>query len=70
MDHKDTSVFAYARYSDNEVLVMVHNLTPNYYQSYEVGVPYEGTYEEILNSNKDIYNGTNLYNGLPLDLNH
>lgn len=66
VDHKDTSVFAYARYSDNEVLVMVHNLTPNYYQSYEVGVPFEGTYEEILNSNKDIYNGTNLYNGLPL----
>jgi len=66
VDHKDTSVFAYARYSDDEILVIIHNLTPNYYKAYDVGVPLAGTYEEILNSNKDIYNGTNLYNGLPL----
>src|SRR5690554_593873 len=66
VDHKDTSVFAYARHSEHETLVVIHNLTPNYYDVYEVGVPFEGTYEEILNSNKDIYNGNNLYNGLPL----
>ena len=66
VDHKDTSVFAYARMSDDETLVIIHNLTPNYYPAYDIGVPLEGSYEEILNSNKDIYAGTNLYNGLPL----
>ena len=66
VDHKDTSVFAYARQSENETLVVIHNLTPNYYKTYDVGVPFEGFYEEILNSNKDIYHGNNLYNGLPL----
>jgi len=31
-----------------------------------LGVPEAGTYEEILNSDKDIYGGSNSYNGLPV----
>ncbi|WP_245587886.1 1,4-alpha-glucan branching protein GlgB [Acholeplasma granularum] len=67
VDHKDNSVFAYTRESENEVLVIVHNLTPNFYHAYEIGVPFDGSYHEILNSNKDIYHGSNLYNGALLD---
>ncbi|VEU82273.1 1,4-alpha-glucan branching protein GlgB [Acholeplasma hippikon] len=65
-DHVDSSVFAYMRQSDNETLVIVLNMTPNYYESYEIPVPFEGQYEEILNSDKDIYAGYGQYNGLPL----
>ena len=43
------------------------NLTPNSYLDYRVGVPYKGTYEEILNSDKLDFGGSNLYNGLPLE---
>src|SRR5690554_34787 len=66
VDHKDTSVFAYVRSSDDETLVVIHNLTPNYHKTYDIGVPFKGSYEEILNSNKAIYGGNDLYNGLPL----
>jgi len=66
VDHQDTSVFAYLRSSDTEHMVVVLNMTPNFYNEYEVGVPFAGEYEEILNSDKDIYAGANQYNGLPL----
>ncbi len=66
-NHKDSSVYAYMRSSDAENLVVVLNMTPNYYEHYAVGVPYLGVYEEILNSDKDIYAGNNQYNGLGLE---
>lgn len=66
VDHYDTSVFSYARESDNETLVVILNMTPNSYDSYEIGVPYPGPYEEILNSDKDIYGGYNHINPKPL----
>lgn len=63
-DHKDSSVYAYLRKSDDETLLIVLNMTPNFYEAYEIGVPFEGEFEEILNSDKDIYAGFNQYNGL------
>ena len=41
-------------------------MTPNYYEYINIGVPFEGEYEEIFNSDKDVYGGYNHYNGLPL----
>ena len=66
VDNRDQSVFVYERKCDSENLIIVLNLTPNAYTSYRIGVPYDGTYTEILNSDKDVYGGSNLYNGLPL----
>ncbi|MGE4320662.1 MAG: 1,4-alpha-glucan branching protein GlgB [Acholeplasmataceae bacterium] len=60
------SVFAYIRYSDHETLVIVLNMTPNVHQTYEIGVPRAGRYEEILNSDKGIYYGSDQYNGRQL----
>ena len=65
-ENADQSVFVYARHHSSDADVVVLNLTPNSYLSYRIGVPYEGTYIEVLNSDKDIYGGSNLYNGLPL----
>ena len=61
-DNRDQSVFVYERKCDSENLIIVLNLTPNAYTSYRIGVPYDGTYTEILNSDKDVYGGSNLYN--------
>nr|MCR5741890.1 alpha amylase C-terminal domain-containing protein [Gammaproteobacteria bacterium] len=62
----DQSVFSYYRIKDGELIVVVLNLTPNSYMDYRLGVPMAGTYDEIINSDKDVYGGSNLYNGLPV----
>ena len=41
-------------------------MTPNFYETYDVGVGEEGDWEEIFNSDKDVYGGNNQYNGLAL----
>jgi len=66
VDDRDQSVFAYIRRSDEETLVIVLNMTPNVHEFYEIGVPYPGVYEELINSDKEVYFGSGLYNGLPL----
>ncbi len=65
-DDADQSVFAYVRKSDNETLIIILNMTPNVHETYEIGVPYAGRYEEILNSDKALYNGSDQYNGKQL----
>src|SRR5690554_2100590 len=67
MDHHDSSVFSYIRKSSEEMLVVILNMTPNFYDKYEVGVPLLGYYEEIFNSDKDVYGANHQYNGLPLE---
>ncbi len=61
----DQSIFIFARfakdYKDHAIVIL--NMTPNPYDNYQIGVPLKGDYEEILNSDKDIYGGSNIYNG-------
>jgi 1,4-alpha-glucan branching enzyme len=66
VDDKDQSVFSFVRHGKNEHLVIILNMTPNVHHGYEIGVPFEGVYEEILNSDHLDYYGSNIYNGLPL----
>ena len=66
VDNANDSVFAFERFDDKSRFVFVFNMTPNFYNDYEIGVTEEGVYEEIFNSDKDIYGGDNQYNGLPL----
>ena len=65
VDNKNDSIFAFERFDGNSRLVFVFNMTPNFYDCYEIGVTQPGTYEEIFNSDKDVYGGWNQYNGLP-----
>lgn len=67
VDNADQSIFAFQRQVDDEILVFVYNMTPNYYEYYEIPLFEAGKYEEIFNSDKDVYGGWNQYNGLPLD---
>jgi len=66
VDDKNQSVFSFIRRSDDETVIIILNMTPKVHDFYEIGVPYEGTYVELLNSDKDIYYGSHQYNGLPL----
>ncbi len=65
VDNRDQSVFAFQRIAGGEDMIFVFNMTPNYYESYDIGAYEEGEYEEVLNSDKDVYGGGNQYNGAP-----
>jgi 1,4-alpha-glucan branching enzyme len=67
VDNSDQSVFAFERQVGESDLLFVYNMTPNYYENYDVGCANKGLYEEIFNSDKDIYGGWNQYNGLPAE---
>ena len=66
VDNHEQSVFAFERTYGKDCLVFIFNMTPNYYENYDIGINQKGTYIEILNSDKDVYSGNNQYNGLPL----
>lgn len=65
-DNADQSMYAFKRQVGDETLIFVFNMTPYYYENYDLGVTEEGEYVEIFNSDKDVYGGYNQYNGLPL----
>ena len=58
---KSNSVISFMRRENdsNEWLVIVANFTPNTHGSYKVGVPLEGFYKEIFNSDGARYGGSN-----------
>jgi 1,4-alpha-glucan branching enzyme len=66
VDNNNQSVFAFQRTYGDECLVFVYNMTPNYYDSYDIPVLIDGEYEEIFNTDKDVYSGWGQYNGLPI----
>lgn len=61
----DQSIFSFIRFGKDKknFAVVVMNMTPVPYHEFKLGVPEKGKYEEILNSDKDIYGGSNIYNG-------
>ena len=58
-DHQN-SVLSYLRRGKDEddVVVIVHNFTPAVRHNYRVGVPMEGTYEPVINSDDERFGGT------------
>ncbi|NLZ15979.1 MAG: 1,4-alpha-glucan branching protein GlgB [Erysipelotrichaceae bacterium] len=67
VDNANDSIYAFQRNVDKDTLIFVFNMTSNYYESYSIPLLESGTYEEIFNSDKDVYGGSNQYNGLPLN---
>jgi 1,4-alpha-glucan branching enzyme len=60
-----SSVLSYVRWSDDyqELLFIVINMTPVPRLDYRLGVPRQGFYKEIFNSDSEIYGGSNMGNG-------
>jgi 1,4-alpha-glucan branching enzyme len=60
----DQSVLSYLRRSDDETVIIILNFTPVPRENYRIGVPEDGTYKEILNSDSEFYAGSNVSNGV------
>ncbi|KQQ55832.1 glycogen branching protein [Pseudomonas sp. Leaf127] len=62
-DHAN-SVYAWLRWSrEGEPLLVVCNMTPVPREAYRVGVPFDGAWTELLNSDSETYAGSNQGNG-------
>jgi 1,4-alpha-glucan branching enzyme len=61
----ESSVIAFLRRADDpsDFLLFCCNFTPIPRSGYEFGVPEEGFYEEILNTDSELYGGSNIGNG-------
>lgn len=60
----DQSLISFMRKgkAPEDVVICVFNFTPTPREGYRVGVPFPGTYQEILNSDSDWYWGSNMGN--------
>jgi 1,4-alpha-glucan branching enzyme len=58
----EQSVISYRRKGENEELIVILNFTPVVRENYRIGVPVEGSYQEILNSDSVTYSGSNAIN--------
>jgi 1,4-alpha-glucan branching enzyme len=62
-DDAGNSVYAYLRWSkEGEPLLVVANLTPVPREAYRVGVPFSGKWAELLNTDAEVYGGSNYGN--------
>ena len=63
-DNADQSMYVFARVANDpkDQLIVVMNCTPNTYDNYRIGVPEADEYYEVINSDKDIYGGSNRIN--------
>ncbi len=60
----DHSIISFMRKGskDGDILVFICNFTPVVYNNYRMGVPFDAFYKEVLNSDSDIYGGSNVGN--------
>ena len=65
-DNYRQSIYSFARYDDDYCFIVVLNMKPISYSGYRIGVPFKGTYTELINTEKDIYNGCNMCNFKPV----
>ncbi len=64
----DNSVLSYVRYARDreDFLIVVCNFTPVVRNEYRIGVPRDGEYRELINSDLDVYWGSGVQNEPPL----
>ncbi|NOT84098.1 MAG: 1,4-alpha-glucan branching protein GlgB [Methylococcaceae bacterium] len=62
----DQSIISYRRKTTQEDLIVVLNFTPVIRENYKIGVPTEGRYLEIFNSDSTYYAGSNVGNSMVL----
>jgi len=61
----EQSIFSFVRYAEdkNDFVIVILNMTPVVQKNFRLGVPKKGKYYEIINSDKALYGGSNLFNG-------
>jgi 1,4-alpha-glucan branching enzyme len=60
-DNNEQSIYSFVRYGEDSKnpVIVICNFTPQCHQNYQIGVPIAGFYQEILNSDAEIYGGSN-----------
>lgn len=60
----EQSIISFIRRGENEkdILIFICNFTPVVREHYRIGVPFEGYYTELLNSDSEYYGGSNVGN--------
>ncbi len=66
-DNATDSIYSFYREDEKSIIVVVLNMTPSSYENYKLGVPIQGKYTELINSEKDIYEGCNMCNFEPIE---
>jgi 1,4-alpha-glucan branching enzyme len=61
-DNSIQRVFSYIRYDGRDCYVVLLNMSPVSYEDFRIGVPTYGFFTEIINSERDIYDGCNMCN--------
>jgi len=56
------SVISFLRKNDDRYLIVALNFTPTPHEGYRIGVPFSGSYREIMNSDSTYYGGSNMGN--------
>lgn len=63
-DDNVNNIIAFRRVAkDGSDLVCIANFAPVYHESYKIGVPYAGTYEEVFSSDRIEFGGSGVSNG-------
>ena len=61
-DDVDNSVLAFIRRAAHDMVLCVFNFTPKPLDNYVIGVPEEGSYQEIFNSDSSWFGGSDIVN--------
>jgi 1,4-alpha-glucan branching enzyme len=63
-DDAENSVIAWARHGgrEDDVVIVISNFTPVPREGYRIGVPRSGFYREVMNTDAEIYGGSNVGN--------
>ena len=56
-DNADENMFTYKRVSEDREYIIILNFSPNTYKAHTFGVGYAGTYNEIINTESDVFGG-------------
>ncbi|KJS48933.1 1,4-alpha-glucan branching protein GlgB [Desulfosporosinus sp. BICA1-9] len=67
-DNQEQSILVFCRRAKNpdDFLIVLINLQPSCYENFRIGVPKQGVYQEIFNSDQEIYGGSNQLNSSAL----
>ncbi|MPQ76123.1 1,4-alpha-glucan branching protein GlgB [Hydrogenovibrio sp. JE_KL2] len=63
----EQSILSFIRIADDEKLICICNFTPVPRENYRIGLPEAGHYQELLNSDSEIYGGGNIGNSGGID---
>jgi 1,4-alpha-glucan branching enzyme len=66
VDNRQDNIYVFERKVNHSTIIIVLNMKGNYYNDYDVGIFEPGTYQEILNSDNEIYSGWHRINPRPL----